>query len=177
MHELPPQRRLGLVKDWRVIASTLVVFATGVAVGAYVFPTSVPTPYPVEKRVEVPVDRIVERVVEKRVEVPVEKRVEVPVEKIVERVVEKRVEVPVEVIRYVDTLPGGTVTKSDSKTKPERFELAWGSLKKGMTKGEVRTALGEPYSVVDETWFYYSVHSRTHFRLIFDFEGRLDYWK
>jgi hypothetical protein len=61
MHELPPQRRLDLVKDWRVIASTLGVFAIGVAVGAYVFPTSVPTPYPVEKRVEVPVERIVSR--------------------------------------------------------------------------------------------------------------------
>jgi hypothetical protein len=193
MHELPPQRRLGLVKDWRVITSTLGVFAIGVAVGAYVFPTSVPTPYPVEKRVEVPVERIVERVVEKRVEVPVEKvvekRVEVPVEKIVEKVVEKRVEVPVEKIVYRDR-PLTPSPRSKALSANERIlpsngvlsadgflgERVWDSLKNGITKEEVQRKLGKPYCVVSENWYYvierYDLYLELHF-----VDGNLASWR
>ena len=251
MHELPPQRRLGLVKDWRVIASTLGVFATGVAVGAIAFPTSVPTPYyvfpsfvptprTVEKRVEVPVDRVVERVVEKRVEVPVEKivekRVEVPVERIVYRdrpaasssssdratmssydVILQPVKLLEEAIRLrdegqlqkalekaeellrIDPADAGAEalvesirfaideqarkvmsvrSPSASNANPEKFELSWSSLKKGMTRSDVRSLLGEPYSITyssgSETWYYYSVHSRTHFQLTF-MQGSLEF--
>jgi len=67
---------------------------------------------------------------------------------------------------------------SASNTNPEKFELSRSSLKKGMTRSDVRSLLGEPYSIIystgSETWYYYSVHSRTHFQLTF-MQGSLEF--
>lgn len=147
------------------------VLCVGLLAGRAFFPLEIPTPFIVEKekRIEVPVDRIVEkkvpvevvkyvdRVVEKRVEVPVEKVVEKWVEVPVEKIVEKTVMVPVEKIVYVDRIVPSVPPGLSS----------WRKLKRGLSRDEVRSILGEPSTISGgavEFWYYkkdYSLGSLT----------------
>ena len=123
------------------LVAGVVVFIVGLLAGRALFPLEVPKPFVVEKekRVEVPVERIVE------------KRVEIPVE----RIVEKRVEVPVEVVKYVERdIPAAK--KSMDKSIPLGGYDAWGSIRVGMSQGEVKALLGDPLKV--DVYGSYATH-------------------
>ena len=157
-----------LVGFGRFLFAGILWLVVGVLAGRYLFPEVkvevLERRVEVEKRVEVPVDRIVERVVIKEVE----KRVEVPVEKIVIR----EVQVPAPVARHPE---------SNDVTKPAS---AWDSLKVGMTKSEVVSLLGEPYSVLDKDavlYWYYSERQSDFLIIRFKVAGlfgfdRVEHW-
>ena len=126
--------------------SAVVACFVGCLAGAYLFPEVrlvekvVEKPVLVDRRVEVPVERIVEKVIIKEVE----KRVEVPVEKPVYRTLE----IPV------------PMRKQDELQKAEDSLKGWKAIRYGLTKSEVKDALGPPEAEVDRDgslYWYYSL--------------------
>ena len=135
----------------------------GLLAGRAFFPLEVPKAFVVEKekRVEVPVDRIV---IQKE---PFE------VIRYVDRVVEKPVEVPVERVIYRDRAVENLVTSAPAGLS------SWRRLKKGISRDEVRTCLGEPLKIKGgdfERWYYGQTASPYGPATVTFYLGLLDSW-